>query len=706
MLSLGARPRVSVTGLRWLLWSVLSAACPSLAAEDAAGSGPVPGDSSTEEIQVTATRLPSAASAVPMAVEIVDEEAIRRHAPEVLPDALRGEPSVHLQLTTPGQGSPFVRGLTGSSILNLVDGMRLNHAIYRNSPNPYLALVDPWLVQRIEILRGPASVLYGSDAMGGVIQVLSRRPVFGGDERDARGRIASRFASADLSASTRAEVEAGDERVGLGAGFSYLAAGDLDGGGDVGRQEPTAYTSIGGDVRSDLRWNGRHTSSLDFQILRQPKSPRYDELVPGFGRDAPPNDAFWFEPLERYFLHARHDVADLAPGVVDRLRFDGSYQHVRDDQRTRAFESTTERLEENATGLVGVAAQGVTFVSDHTSLVWGGDLYLDRVSSARHDRDLETGAVEEATSRYPDGSRMDSYGLYLEGTQALWETLSATAGLRFSHFDVRIARTATTDAEVLSFDDVTGAVGLTWEAGPGIHLVTDAGRGFRAPNVFDIGTLGPRPGNRFNVPASTLDAEQVWTVDVGVKAERERVAGAVFLFGSLYEDRIESVRTGELTEDGREITRSENVAEVRLAGVESHGRVGLTSDVSIDAHLTWTWGEQEGRDGDLQPADRIPPILGRVSLTWEATESLWVEPFVRFAGPQDRLSDDNQADPRIDPSGTPGWVTGNIVAGWDFDPRFTATLAIENFTDAEYREHGSGVVAPGIDVIVALDARF
>ncbi len=690
----------------WCVLSVTVAARAADAASQDADGGVSPLDASTEEIQVTATRLPQTGSQVSTAVDVVDADEIREHAPEVLPDALRGEPAVHVQLTTPGQGSPFVRGLTGSSILNLVDGMRLNHALYRNSPNPYLALVDPWMVERIEVLRGPASMLYGSDAMGGVIQVLTRRPTFGGDELAARGRIAGRFASADLSGSTRAELQAGRAGFGLGAGFSYLEAGDLRGGGDTGRQEPTGYSSIGGDFRLDYEPATHHATRLDFQMLRQPQSPRYDELVAGFGRDEPPNDVFWFEPLERIFAHGRHEIEAIAPGVVDRLAFDASYQQIRDDQRTRALGATVERSEHNASGLLGFTLQGVTLARAGTSVVWGGDVYLDEVSSRRNDRDLVSGAVEPSAPRYPDGSRMDSYGLFGEVEQALTPSLLATVGIRFSHFDVRIARTETTAAEVLSFDDVTGAAGLSWETSPGVHLVTNLGRGFRAPNVFDLGTLGPRPGNRFNVPATGLGAEQIWSADVGVKLDRERFTAQLFLFGSLYEDRIDSVRTGEVTDDGRDVTTSANVNAVRLAGVESRGSLSITNRLRLDGHVAWTWGEQEDPDGDVQPADRIPPVLGLVGVRWDAVETLWVEPFVRFASPQDRLSDDNAADPRIDPDGTAGWVTGNVRVGWQPMDGVSATLAIENFADAEYREHGSGVVAPGIDVIGTVETRF
>ena len=131
-----------------------------------------------ESIVVTATRIEESLLDVTEAISVIDADEIRRWAPDVVAEMLRGVPGTFFQQTTPGQGIPIIRGLKGSQVLHLVDGMRLNHAIYRSAPNPYLALVDPGVVEMLEVARGPHSVLYGSDAMGGVVQVLTRQPDF------------------------------------------------------------------------------------------------------------------------------------------------------------------------------------------------------------------------------------------------------------------------------------------------------------------------------------------------------------------------------------------------------------------------------------------------------------------------------------------------------------------------------------------------
>ena len=382
-----------------------------------------PEDRPVEIIQVTGTKVASGLADVAVPVQVIDGDALAERSPEVLTDVFLEAPNVHVQSTTAGQGSPYVRGLTGSAVLNLVDGVRLNHAIYRSSPNPYLALVGPHIARRIEIVRGPASVLYGSDAMGGVIQVFTRRPEFDSDLWEARGAVDARFGSADLSRSVYADLSAGREGIGIGAGFSYLATEDVYGGGKTGRQRPSDYTMIGGDA--SLLWKpaSGHRTTLDFQMQRQPETPRYDELVAGFGQTEPSSDVWDYDPLERIFAHLQHRVEGVAPGFVDSLSFDAAFQQIRDDRRTRAYESAIENRERNRSRLLGFAAHGVSLPRAWLSLSWGIEGYFDTVSSERVETDLAIGSSRGVASRFPDDSGMNSYGAYASAQIRLSERL-------------------------------------------------------------------------------------------------------------------------------------------------------------------------------------------------------------------------------------------------------------------------------------------
>ncbi|NNF51030.1 MAG: TonB-dependent receptor plug domain-containing protein, partial [Gammaproteobacteria bacterium] len=169
-----------------------------------------------EEVQVTATRQAKSVAEVAAGVTVVGADQLEAAAPQVTPEALKGQTGAWVQQTTPGQASVFLRGLKGSEVLHLVDGMRLNNAFFRNAPSQYLALVDGQMLERVEVLRGPASALYGSDAMGGVVQVLSAMPRFDGDDFSRRARVLGRYSSAHDASLTRAEFAAGKSNFGIG----------------------------------------------------------------------------------------------------------------------------------------------------------------------------------------------------------------------------------------------------------------------------------------------------------------------------------------------------------------------------------------------------------------------------------------------------------------------------------------------------------
>ncbi len=331
---------------------------------------PVPGSEgrrTIEEVQVTATRQARVVREVAAGVTVVAAEQIQAATPQVAPDALKGQTGAWVQQTTPGQAAVFVRGLKGSEVLHLVDGMRLNNAFFRNAPSQYLALVDGQMLERVEVLRGPASALYGSDAMGGVVQVLSAMPRFDGETLEHRGRLLGRYSSAHDASLTRAEFAAGRAGFGVGGGITYQDVGNRRGGG--GRTLPfSAWRSEAANLALLFEPREQQALSFSMQYLQQPRSPRHDELVAGFGQDEPASQVFDFEPNDRLFLHGKYR-AQLAAGPMETLALDIAWQEINDDRRTRDTGSTEERRERNRSGLFGLTVQGTTRLGGGHELV-------------------------------------------------------------------------------------------------------------------------------------------------------------------------------------------------------------------------------------------------------------------------------------------------------------------------------------------------
>jgi outer membrane receptor protein involved in Fe transport len=661
--------------------------------------------SETEILRITSsrravTKIMGASSPITL-----DRREFENSIPEVLTDALGEIPSVHVQTTTTGQGSPFIRGLTGSGILNLVDGMRLNNALYRSAPTPYLALVDPALVDRIEVIRGPASVRHGSDAMGGVVRVLTRKPRFESENWNHRAALSGFFNSADLGRGIRAEIESGKTEFGIRAGFSALETDDRRAGGDVGYQVPTSFRAFSSDFALLWEPDKNQRIELDLQFNRQPESPRYDEMVVGYGQTLPSSSEFYYQPLERLFAHLQYEIQDPVTDWDD-LRLDVSFQRIRDGRRTRDYQVPTRVRERNQSQLIGFSAMAQRQIFEMIDLSLGADAYLDRVSSSRWEIDIHSGNRQQVKARFPDGSEMNSYGGHADLAVSLFPWLSLDTGIRYSFFETCIAATSTTATERIETGDLTGALGLTMELGPDLSLLLHFRRGFRAPNIFDLGTLGPRPGNRFNLPASDVDPEIIYTTDLAIHYAGEKWEVELTGFYSRYEDKIESVLTGAVTADNRDIIQSANAKEVQLAGVEGFGSFRLRDELSLLYSLFWVWGEQSLPAGGFEAADRIPPFQGRIGFSWQPRKNLVLEPYLRFAASQRRLSARDIRDPRIDPRGTDGWATLNIRGYWRWNDRVTLSAELFNMTDANYREHGSGIQAEGAGIGFSMRVEY
>jgi outer membrane receptor protein involved in Fe transport len=653
-----------------------------------------------EEIQVTATRRPTAVRNVSAALSIISSEDIRDG--KLTTDALAAQTGVFLQQTTPGQGAAIIRGLKGSEILHIVDGLRMNNAIFRNAPTQYLALVSPGTVDRIEVLRGAPASLYGSDAVGGVVQVLSRMPDFEGTETEYRRTVFARFDTAEIGRAVHASIDAGNRSLAGLVSVDYLKTGDRRTGSGE-RIGPTGYESKGARIAVSSTPDESRAWLFDFQFTGQPATPRIDELVAGHGQTEPSSSEFWFAPNERQFAHVRHT---RAAGLWSAdWSLDLGWQRIVDDQITRSFGSPIRTHEANSSDLLGLT---VNAGNDTTQGSWiiGGEYYHDTVASSRFEEDLNTGQISMTQSRFPDDSQIAQAAVYANLQQHIGDRHSVSGGIRLSAFDIDLAATAVSTATHLTLHDLSGDIGWIFGLSDQTQFVANIAHGFRAPNIFDMGALGNRPGNRFNIPNPALDSEHVTQLDAGIRGRTDEFKAELVFYWLHYQDRISSVLTGAQTIDGRDIVQSRNLAEADIWGIEAAAVIEIRDNLALDAIVNFAYGEETEADSSAVPADRIPPLNGRAGLRYEPNETLTIESFVVFADSQSRLSPRDIRDVRIDPDGTPGWLTVNVRATWRPDDRWRINAGLENIFDEQYRHHGSGIDAAGRNLTLSFQASW
>jgi hemoglobin/transferrin/lactoferrin receptor protein len=639
-----------------------------------------------EQLQVTASRTERRTTDLPFATTVVDADELGRRQPRSTPEALMDAPGVLLQKTNHGSGSPYVRGLLGNQVLVLVDGIRLNNSTFRFGPNQYLSTIDPGQIDRIEIVRGAGAVLYGSDAIGGVVNIITKRPGLTSQPTGLQGSATARVVSSGMEQSGRVELESASSIFAVRGGLSLRNFGDLRAGGSLGTEAPSGYREGGGDVSAQVRVTDRSELRFSYQHLHQDDVPRFDQVTQrGFAR-------YSFAPQSRQLAAATFRQVPAA-GPIRRiestLSFHRSFER-RDLQRAGA---STRTIEEDIVRTLGASVQAHFAPWRTWRLHTGLDFYRDRIGSSRRDEVIATGVSTSRRGLYPDGASASSLAGFAYVTRS-WTRTSVEGGVRYSRFDIS-ASDATFGAIELDADAWTGQVGATHQLTSRLQLVGSISQSFRAPNVDDVSTLGLFDSG-IEVPSPNLVPERAWSAEGGARLRGGRGVISGVLFRTNLRDLIDRVRStfdGSAFYEGQPVFQKANVQKAYVYGTEFEGQWLPRASVMVFGHASYTFGHQPLSN---QPMRRIPPLHGLMGARWtQSGTGLWIEGRVRGADKQTRLSSGDRSDHRIDPNGTPGWIVASFGAGRPIGDRFEIVGGIENLFDEAYRVHGSGIDGMG-----------
>jgi outer membrane receptor protein involved in Fe transport len=648
-----------------------------------------------EAVTVTARRDERRAFDVPESVSSLDRDELSRRALRSTPETLAGMTGVFVQKTNHGGGSPFVRGLTGNQVLLMVDGIRLSNSTFRYGPNQYLATVAPHSIERVEVLRGSGSTLYGSDAIGGVVNVLSRGPRFAGGKTEASARVLLRGMTDAMDRTVRAEGEVAGERWALYAGADGRSFGDLVAGGDLGTAAPSGYEERSADAKALVRASTSTLLTLAYQHLRQSDVPRWDQVAQrGYLR-------YGFDPQERQLAYARSQTFFSHRWLRQLEATVSLHRSVEGRFRQRRGESLEIR-ERDEVETLGLLLEARSEPRPEWRATSGVEVYHDRVASSAFSSDLATGVTTERRGLYPDGATATSLAAFTLHSLDVGR-LGLILGGRLNSYAI-----AAEDPVVGPIDvrprALVGNASALYRLAAGQHLVASVNTGFRAPNVSDIGSLGPFDFG-VEVPSPDLEPERSLTFELGHKARMGPVASAVALFVTNLSDIIERVPStylGSPTLDGDRVYRKENVGAARLRGVEAEVEAALPGRAVLAAAVVYAHGQNLDTD---EPMRRIPPLHGRVALRVSPARPAFAEVEWLWAAKQDRLASGDLADHRIAPGGTPGWNVLNLRASWEAGP-LRLRAGVENALDEAYRTHGSGIDGVGRALWASVEAGF
>ena len=673
------------------------------------------------ETVVTALRAETTLAEVPGTVHVVDRTALQAAAPRTTPDAFRGLPSVLVQKTGYGQGSPYLRGFTGFRTLMLVDGIRLNNSTFRDGPNQYWNTVDPWSVARYETVMGPAAVLYGSDAVGGTVNALTLAPPEWAGQPVYERTLAVRAASADESLQTRAGIRGrATEKLGFAAGITWKKFNDVRGGADVGRQRHTGYEETDFDLRADYDFDSGATLTLAHQQVAQDDAWRTHSTFYGIAWEGlkTGDDQMRAYDQDRALTYLRLADGDRA-GAVAAYRLTLSRQAQ--DERLRRLRADGRRDESGVDVTTWGAALELESPSAFGRWVYGVEVSRDEVDSfgRRYKADGSLNKVE-VQGPVADDATYDLVGVFVQDTAALFGgALEVTPGIRYTYAALDADRVldpvgGEAMARADDWDSVVGSLRALAPLGAERRHAVFAGlaQGFRAPNLSDLTRLDAARSDEIETPVAALDPERFVSAEVGARYDDGRRSAEIAGYYTWIEDLIVRAPTGAVVDELQEVTKK-NAGEGYVAGVE----LTLGWQVAEDWHLRLMGSWMEGQVDAYPTSDpvavrddvsRLMPVTGQAAVRWQPAGQLyWLEAVVDAAEKATRLSADDERDTqRIPDGGTPGYAVLALRGGATVRDDLRLTVALENVADEDYRIHGSGVNEPGRNLVVQAEWAF
>lgn len=686
-----------------------------------------------QEIVVTATRYEKSTFEVPMGITVVNRDEIEEKNPRTTAEALRHKAGIWIQKTGHLGGSPILRGFMGNRVIYLFDNIRRNTASIFGGPNSFLQNIDALDIDRIEVVRGPGSVLYGSDAIGGVVNVITNeRPIFS-KELKYGGRFYTRYGSVDEELSTRVEVFSAYKNFYAFWGGTYRDINDLEGGRGMGTQDPARWREINWDAQLNYKW-GKHSFEFFVQDFSRPRGRRFDkpDRVQGSERDL-----FGLQYKGEGF------------GKIESVKWVG-YYHDQRSYRRKDGKVLDESHRRDVTWGTEVVLTAKPFGG--AKLTGGFHFHYDKIKAANFDKGTQD----------PD---VDWYNpavfLFYE-----WQVLSRLRlelGLRWDQFILQSqappfsklansVQDAINNGELslkdLELDDttdaVTGGVGLILSLTDYLNAVFHFGRAFRAPNKSDMLRFGQFTFG-FNVPTTGLKPESSFTYEAGLRAEHEDFAAAATFFYTEVEDAIVSqpgvfagkdfidVNGNGVKDPGEDVfVKSNTSGLIEAWGVELEGKYYLPqkplehilgkSALMLYGNFTWIYGRDTGLD---EPLDRAFPANGLIGFYWSdhrdpelrrywlAFEVWMVRRFSRIQStrlkkdPAFKVDPQDKSSPLLRPDGSvPGFTIFNLRAGMHLTKYSTFTIGVRNLTDKKYRVKDSRIDAPGINFVFSLELRL
>ncbi len=703
-----------------------------------------------DETVVSANKVPEEKRNVAQQVEVINTKQIQQSNPATASEMLANTGQIMVQKSQQGGGSPVLRGFEASRVLLEIDNVRLNNLIYRSGHLQNIITLDPSMLENTEILFGPASTVYGSDALGGVIHLHTKDPVLSDEsgKLNVHGNAFLRFASANTEKTGHIDLNIGGAKLASITSVTYTDFDDLIQGKNLNKtadstwlrpyyidrindkdslvkndniykQVFSGYSQY--DILEKLLFKQsdhvRHV--LNLQLSNSSDIPRYDRLTDPDGEGL--RNAEWYygpqlRTLASYELHL-DDMGGFFNAYTGRL----NYQYITESRHQRRVDRTGLQ---NRTEKVGVFGFGIDArkTTERNDLRVGLEGYLNSLTSTAEEEDIETGEISSLDTRYPDGDNtMNTIGLYATDTWKIDDHWVLNGGLRLESIMLH-STFVSKEFFDFPFDEIkqshlplSGSLGIIWNGDTGWRLAMIGSSGFRAPDVDDLAKVFESAPGSVIVPNPDLEPEKTYNLDLNVskifsdKVKVEVVGFATMFRNAIVTDKFTYNGQDSIIYDGElsEVLANQNKRKAFLYGANANLFIDFTDFLSLVSTITYTKGEiieDEGND----PLDHIPPVIGKTSVIYHQ-KGFRGELFANYNGwkhIEDYNSGGEDNEQYATPEGMPAWWTLNLRLQYQLTKSLMIQAACENLLDANYRVFASGISAPGRNFIIALRGSF
>lgn len=704
-----------------------------------------------DQVVVSASKWDQDDRDIPAKIVVITPKEIKLDNPQTAADLLSSTGEVFIQKSQQGGGSPMIRGFSTNRLLYTVDGIRMNTAIFRSGNLQNVISLDPLAMERAEVIFGPSSLIYGSDAIAGVMSFQTLLPEYAlPGKRLVTGNALARYSSANNEMTGHFDVNVGWEKWALLTSFSSNNYGDLrmgsNGPSDYLRnwyvervdsldvvvtnddpkvQKPTAYSQINLMQKVGFKPNDQWEFVYGFHYSITSDYSRYDRLIRT--KNGLPRSAEWYYGPQEWMMNSLAVNSLASNALFDRMTLRLAWQLFGESRVDRDFQKPMRYHRVEKVNAYSINADFTKVVKDRHTFFYGLELVWDDVTSTGTDENIQTGSTVTGPSRYPQ-STWSSYAAYLSYQFRVNQKFLVQAGLRYNYCMIDADFSNNLPFYPFPFSSVkindgalTGNLGFVYNPTERWSLVANFSTGFRAPNVDDLGKVFDSEPGTVVVPNPELKPEYAYNAELGVakvfgEALKIDLTGYyTYLLNAMVRRDFTLNGLDSIMYDGEmsKVQALQNASFATVYGIQAGVEIKLPAGFGISSQFNYQKGEEELDDGSKSPLRHAAPWFGITHLTLKV-QKLELDLYGTYNGevsyanlPEEERGKDYMYAKDADGNPySPAWYTLNIKALYQLTANFSISAGVENLTDQLYRPYSSGIAAPGRNFIIALRAGF